>query len=70
MAEDLSRSSNRDLLHYLHQVARQDNTRSGRDEYLRTSDCGLWGLSRYTAEKGASGESRTLRDSYCAEKYF
>jgi len=27
-------------------------------------------VSRYTAEKGASGESRTLRDSYCTEKDF
>ena len=27
-------------------------------------------VSRYTPKKGASGESRTLRDSYCTEKHF
>ena len=44
VAEDLRRSSH--SLHYLHKVARQDNSRSGRDEYLRTSDGGLRGPTR------------------------
>jgi hypothetical protein len=39
VAEDLGRSSND--FHYLQYVTRQNNTRSGREVYLRTCDGGL-----------------------------
>jgi len=39
VAEDSERSSN--SLHYIHEVARQDNNHSGREPYLSTSDDGL-----------------------------
>ena len=55
MAEDLRRSSN--SLHYPHSVARQDNSRSRRNGYLRTSNGDLCGLTRskYTTRIQVTG---------------